>query len=169
MGLQATRLKIMIFMAKKIKNPPLNMALQAARIRAAFPNSQLIVDQNQLIWKCQISPSPLSDTYNIKLIYNKGKHPNVFVIDQKLAFFRGEKKLPHVYNTSKQWLCLYVRKARQWDFHMPIIDTIIPWISEWLLHYECWLATGKWHGGGIHHETEIEKQTENKKESNTKK
>jgi hypothetical protein len=52
---------------------------------------------------------------------------------------------------------------------MPIIDTIIPWTSEWLLHYECWLATGKWHGGGIHHETEIEKQIENKKESNIKK
>jgi hypothetical protein len=145
-------------MAQKINKSPLNMALQAERIKAAFPDSQLIVDQKQLIWKCQINPSPLSDTYNIKLIYTKGKHPNIFVIDQKLAFFPGEKKLPHVYSTAKQWLCLYVRKARQWDFHMPIIETIIPWISEWLLHYECWLATGVWHGGGIHQINESNKK-----------
>ena len=40
--------------------------------------------------------------------------------------------------------------------HMPyecnhtamIADTIIPWTQEWLLHYEIWLATGEWCGGG---------------------
>lgn len=38
--------------------------------------------------------------------------------------------------------------------HMPyecnhtamIADTIIPWIQEWILHYEIWLATGEWCG-----------------------
>ena len=33
---------------------------------------------------------------------------------------------------------------------MNIAETIIPWASEWLLHYEIWLATGEWQGGGIH-------------------
>lgn len=145
-------------MAKKIKCNPLNMALQAARIKAVFPNSQVTVNQNQLTWKCMICPSPLSEVYQVKMVYQKGKQPNVYVTDPKLDFYPGKKRLPHVYNTSKQWLCLYYRKARQFEFHMPIIDTIIPWISEWLLHYECWLATGEWHGGGIHHSNESNKK-----------
>ena len=145
-------------MAKKIKRNPLNMALQAARIGAVFPDSQVTFNQNQLIWKYAICPSPLSETYNVKMVYQKGKQPNVYVTDPKLALYPGKKNLPHVYNTSKQWLCLYYRKAKQFEFHMPIVDTIIPWISEWLLHYECWLATGEWHGGGIHHSSELNKK-----------
>ena len=31
---------------------------------------------------------------------------------------------------------------------MLIADTIVPWTCEWLIHYEIWLATGEWHGGG---------------------
>jgi hypothetical protein len=33
---------------------------------------------------------------------------------------------------------------------MLLCQTIVPWISEWLLHYEIWLVTGKWCAGGIH-------------------
>lgn len=147
-------------MANKIKHAPLNLALQAARIKAVFPDSEIKVDQKELVWKCEICPSPLSETYSIKMVYHKGKHPNVFVIDPILNFFSGEKKLPHVYSTPKQWLCLYPRKAKQWDFHMPIIDTVIPWISEWLLHYELWLGTGVWHGGGIHNDDKSQKNNQ---------
>ena len=42
----------------------------------------------------------------------------------------------------------FVRK--EIDASQFIADTIIPWTSEWLLHYEIWVATGIWHGGGIH-------------------
>jgi len=31
---------------------------------------------------------------------------------------------------------------------MLIADTIIPWASEWLFHYEIWKVTKTWHGGG---------------------
>lgn len=40
---------------------------------------------------------------------------------------------------------------------MLIADTIVPWASEWLLHYEYWLSTGTWHGGG--HEPVSKKPT----------
>lgn len=127
------------------------MALQAARIKSIFPDSEIAVNHIELTWKGNFTPTPLSETYSIKMVYKKGKHPDVYISSPKLALYPGKKKLPHVYSTSKQWLCLYFRKARQWDFHMSISDTIIPWISEWLFHYECWLATGEWHGGGIEH------------------
>jgi len=44
-------------------------------------------------------------------------------------------------------LCLYYHY--EYDVtRMLLADTVIPWASEWLLHYEIWLATGTWHGGG---------------------
>ena len=38
----------------------------------------------------------------------------------------------------------------EWAERMLIAEIIVPWISEWLLHYEIWLVTGEWHGGGMH-------------------
>lgn len=31
---------------------------------------------------------------------------------------------------------------------MSISDTIVPGTAEWLVHYEIWLVTGEWYGGG---------------------
>jgi hypothetical protein len=36
----------------------------------------------------------------------------------------------------------------EWTVGMSIANTIVPWTSEWLAHYEIWLATGDWQGGG---------------------
>ena len=33
---------------------------------------------------------------------------------------------------------------------MLLADTIVPWAAEWLMHYELWLVTGEWTGGGDH-------------------
>ena len=31
---------------------------------------------------------------------------------------------------------------------MSIADTIVPGTAEWLVHYEIWLVTSEWYGGG---------------------
>lgn len=147
----------------KNKIHPLNMAMQAGKIKSIFPACSLSYNQNELTWKHTITPSPLSAQYEIKISYIRGENPNVYVVNPKLELYPGEVKLPHVYNTSKQWLCIYYRKASEWRSDMYIADTVIPWTSEWLLHYECWLATGIWHGGGIHHESEEKKQANKQK------
>ena len=136
---------------------PLNLAVQAAKIKTLFPHSSLSCNPNRLVWRATISPSPLSNTYEIELIYVRNKQPDVYVLSPKLLFFPGKSSLPHVYSTEEQRLCLYYRRASEWRKDMFLADTIIPWTSEWLLHYECWLATGIWHGGGIHNVAEIEK------------
>lgn len=150
---------------------PLNMGAQAGKIKSLFPLSNLLYNQNRLTWKCIITPSPLSISYEIKISYVRGENPNIYVLNPKLALYPGEAKLPHVYDTKKQWLCIYYRKAREWKSNMTIADTVIPWTCEWLLHYECWLGTGKWHGGGIHNVSEAEKQKQetNEEISNDKK
>ena len=152
-------------MASNFKIHPLNMALQAGKIKSIFPDSNISFNQVSLTWKHSIVPSPLSCSYDIKLSYRKGEHPNVYVTNPKpLALHSGATKLRHVYDTDKQWLCLYFRKGQQWNSGMYLADTVIPWACEWLLHYECWVATGTWHGGGIEHETEAEKQANKAKE-----
>ena len=55
--------------------------------------------------------------------------------------------------------------GKEWDTGMYYVKTLIPWACEWLNHYELWVSTGTWHGGGIHHETEAEKQANKQKEA----
>lgn len=134
----------------RIKSKSINIFVQAAKIRKCFPESKLTTNRNKLIWRGTLQPTPLSESYDIKLEYNVGYHPNVFVENKKLELYPGKKNLPHVYSTEKQWLCIYYRKANEWTSQQLIAYTIIPWISEWLYFYEFWLATGNWYGRGIH-------------------
>lgn len=33
---------------------------------------------------------------------------------------------------------------------MLLVETIVPWTSEWLYFYEIWLVTGEWYAGVIY-------------------
>jgi hypothetical protein len=138
-------------MANKFLLKPLNMAMQARGIKKVFPRYQLNFNHNQLYWKGSVTPTPLSKTYNVEMLYDRGRDPDVFVTSP-LSLFSGETKLPHVYDTAMQWLCLYHRPSGEWKNYMWIHRTIIPWIFDWLAHYEVWLTDGIWHGGGITHQ-----------------
>ncbi|RLD85513.1 MAG: hypothetical protein DRJ09_12825 [Bacteroidetes bacterium] len=101
----------------------------------------------------------------MKLHYRYNEGAKVYVLDPKpLKLAKGKTVLPHVYSTPEQRLCLYYPNENEWDTSMYYVKTLIPWACEWLVHYECWVATGTWHGGGIHHETEAEKQADEQKE-----
>lgn len=128
----------------------INLAMQAARLRAIFPSSTLASRNQSLIWRGTIVPSAASRSYEIKIEYVRDGHPDVYVTNPKLGRFPGEDRLPHVYDTDQQRLCLYYKRAREWDAGMLIANTIVPWTSEWLFFYEIWLGTGEWCGGGIH-------------------
>lgn len=137
-------------MATKIKEKPLSLAIQAAKIKKRFPQSQILKSPDQIIWKGSLTPSWWGDIYDIKILYKTGGHPHVYVINKILQLYPGKKSLPHVYCNNKQWLCLYYKKANEWKSTMFIADTVIPWTSEWLYHYEIWAGSGKWNGKGIH-------------------
>jgi len=134
-----------------IRKREISLVLQARRLHFYFPDSKHHIENNTLIWKGCLQPTELSLKYLIKVVYKREKHPNVFVLAPKpLVLAHGKTKLEHVYDTKKQHLCIYYKKAKEWDKTKFIADTVIPWASEWLLHYEIWVATGTWHGGGIH-------------------
>src|ERR1051326_7503210 len=60
----------------------------------------------------------------------------------------GGRKPPHVYPGPEDPLCLFYPAAREWNSSMLISRTIVPWTCEWLFHFEAWLFTGEWEGGG---------------------
>ncbi|HEY5746084.1 MAG TPA: hypothetical protein VIU12_08415 [Chryseolinea sp.] len=126
---------------------------QAGALRSYFPSSNITrKGERELIWVGELTPTPLSDTYKIKLHFLDGEFIRINVLAPVLRLAPTATGLPHVYSTEKQELCLYYPKDNEWDPSMYYVRTLIPWASEWLYHYEVWLATGGvWHGGGIDH------------------
>jgi hypothetical protein len=136
---------------------------QAGALRSYFPSSEITrKGENELTWVGTVTPTSLSHAYQIKLHYKRGKGVDIFVLEPKLKLADGKTKLPHVYSTPKQQLCLYYPDGKEWNVSMFYVKTLIPWACEWLYHYEIWVGTGVWHGGGIDHE--VEKPEENPQE-----
>jgi hypothetical protein len=135
------------------KKKRISVHAQGGMLRHLFPDSTLkVVGYDKgLIWKGKLQPTNLSITYDIMVEYNIGCNPNIYVLSPSpLPLAKDATKLPHTYNHEKQHLCLYHRLMNEWNERKMIAKTIIPWTSEWLLHYEIWVTTGTWYGGGIH-------------------
>ncbi len=134
-----------------------SLIIQEKALKAAFPESEVKrYREKSLVWLGSVNPSPLSGTYKLKLFYERNKKVKVFVVDPKpLALAEGQSKLPHVYSTAEQHLCLFYPYGAEWNADMLYAKTIIPWACEWLCHYEIWACTGTWHGGGVEHGEEI--------------
>ncbi len=121
----------------------LNPAKQALALRTAFPDATLRLRPNGLTWIGKLQPTALSIVYTVRIEYLVGKSPRVTVLDPPLEPPPGDR-LRHVYPGER--LCLHY--PEQWNGDMLIARTIVPWASEWLLHYELFRAAGEWLGGG---------------------
>lgn len=146
-----------------------SLITQEGTLKSYFPGCSVNRrGEDEIEWVHTVTPSPLSRTYTIKLHYIRNNGAKVYVLDPKpLDLAPGKTKLPHVYSTPEQRLCLYYPDGTEWDVSMLYVKTLIPWACEWLIHYEIWVGTGKWCGGGIEHETEAEKQEEKRTENKT--
>lgn len=127
--------------------PPLSLSVQVGKLRKHFPQAKVALKLGQLTWRADLTPTALSRTYSVKLQLGKDRVPRVWLLSPKLET-RSGKRAPHLYPDDR--LCVYLPSAREWTTAMPLVDTIVPWVSEWLAHYEVWLATEVWTGGGVH-------------------
>jgi hypothetical protein len=134
------------------KSKPIPITLQAINIKIMFPETRVNnLHDSQLSWTHTITPSPLGGDYKIKLVYHLTEQPKVYVLEpMPLALAKGKSKLEHCYDQKLQKLCLHYPEYYEWRNTMLITETIIPWTYDWLYHYEIWLGTGEWTGGGIH-------------------
>lgn len=123
--------------------------MQEVALKRRFPGSASRIKRSQLTWECDLTPSPLSDTYRIRCRYKLKHSPKVEVLHPQLEKRDGERP-PHMYSYADQRLCLYLPQVEEWDGSMLLVNSVVPWACEWLLHYELWLATGEWHAQGEH-------------------
>lgn len=129
------------------KRKAINLTAQQLAILHYFPDSHCWIERSELKWVGTLTPSPLSRSYRVRLGYKLSGTPCMKLLDPKLERLNG-KRPPHLYPDDS--LCLYLPGTGEWNNGFLLTNTIIPWTSEWLFHYEVWLATGEWCGGGIH-------------------
>ena len=132
-----------------IRRKEYSLAVQAAVLRQFYPAGRYWTKRSELRWVGALCPADFADDYLVQIRYRLGKAPRAFVLRPSLHR-RGNESPPHLYSHSRQELCLYLPNAREWNGTMMLARTIVPWAAEWLLHYEVWLATGTWTGGGRH-------------------
>jgi len=133
------------FIPKKI----ITLAIQNQNIKLKFPDFFYRWSGNTGVWIGTIKPTPISTSYNVKIIYKFTDIPKVEVIEPDLKIREGEIKIPHTYSGKRP--CIYYPKT-DWDKSKLIATTVIPWFALWLYYYEIWFATGEWLGGGRHPE-----------------
>jgi hypothetical protein len=120
------------------------LPLQALVLSRTYPDADLSLSPTKLIWRGRITPSELSDTYTIEIAAdNRGNMPGVRVTAPQLEP-DSQGRLPHVWPDGS--LCL--NRRGRWSRRYLLAHTIIPWTSEWLLHYELWKGAGVWLGDG---------------------
>lgn len=102
----------------------------------------------------EITPSEFSRTYKVKIEIIKDKKPNVYILEPNIKNENKDRLPPHMYSLERGQICLNLPSELLLSNYF---DVIVPWISEWLIFYEIWKITGKWHGHG-HEFTKKEKK-----------
>jgi hypothetical protein len=124
---------------------PLSIGQQICGMKRFFAQFRPFLFRNSVTWFGPIKPHDCAAPYNIKIQYNLGLTPRIWAISPPLVpNVRGE--IPHLYTDGS--LCLHL--PSEWSPKHLIASTIVPWISDWLVHYEIWRATEHWEGGGSH-------------------
>jgi hypothetical protein len=120
-------------------------------MQQAYAGFRVAWNRGVAAWTGTIRPTPISQVYRVRIVYKLGDAPNVRVLSPKLGHRPDGSRAPHLYADDEP--CLYLPGSGEWDSTQPIAATIVPWLSLWLFHYEVWLATGDWLGGGVHAST----------------
>lgn len=127
---------------------PLTAALQRLQF-GKLDNWTATLSHGRLKAQGTVQPGELSRVYEVEIEYQVEKRPRIWVRKPSLDDIDGaEEPRPHTFPDGS--LCLYHGRQGDWSPADPIVDYIVPWISEWLMYYEIWVATGVWEGGGEH-------------------
>lgn len=103
-----------------------------------------------LTWIFDLRPTALSRVYRLRIEYQQGGTPQVFVVAPDLVELAGGRKLPHVYEQKPTRLCLYRPARSEWHPGLLISQTVVQWAALWLFFFEEWLVSDEWAGGGEH-------------------
>lgn len=139
-----------------MRETPLSIYDHARGMRRTFPDLKLTRKGDQAIWEGRITP--VGKRYRIRISCGIGLAPSgVLTIVTRpevdilcpVPVRRPEapgEPIPHLEYTERpgsRALCLFDSGNGEWHPGIPIAE-MVPWVSEWLLCYEIWHATGKW-------------------------
>ena len=125
-------------------------------MRKTFPNLKLTRKADQVIWEGCIRPA--GKQYRIRITCRIGSAlDGVTTIVTRPAVeilcpapvrrpAAPDEPIPHLEYAERpglRALCLFNADNDEWHPGIPIAE-LVPWVSEWLLCYELWHATGEW-------------------------
>ncbi len=116
---------------------------QAFALHGRFPKAKTKLTPTRFTWTGTLQPTELSRVYTVRIALDAGRYPKVRVIDPVLETRPGES-IPHLFADGS--LCLHLED--EWNSTILMVDSTVPWTSEWLFNYEIWMGTGTWYGGG---------------------
>jgi hypothetical protein len=120
---------------------------QKALIEKWFPCFRCRLSRRTLECIGEIVPSDDCATYRIRIQYEQGSIPKVWIEDPPI------KPSPRIHMYGDGSLCLYFWHEQPWKSSDDIHKKIIPWIAEWLVFYELHLITGEWLGPAAPHDS----------------
>lgn len=132
---------------------PLLYRQQQVILKSFAVESCTIYNQKKLECLGKIRPTDQSIEYTYKVIYTPPSVPKVYILNPEIEY---NSKI-HLYADKR--LCLYYPIEQPWKHTNNISTTIVPWILEWLICYECFSITGIWPGKSVPH-GEIKKEND---------
>ncbi|NCD70961.1 hypothetical protein [Mucilaginibacter agri] len=124
------------------------LSQQAQAIRLKWPGFTVGISGNKLKAIGDLQPTSRSLVYKVQVLYQLGDMPDIILLNPKIETnFKGDMP-EHLY--SEQRLCLYRPIYGEFKPSDLVSETILPWTSLWLYHYEVWHIVGEWLGGGEH-------------------
>jgi hypothetical protein len=136
---------------KRPSPKPTPLAAQLLRLMHRFPDGTGQIVRSQLSWDQSIQPHILAHNYLCRLEFKLETYPKVYCLTPALSVLAEGRTLPHVYTrTEPICMCLFMRNRECWNDSMVLADVVIPLAFYWLAHFEEWLYSGVWRGGGTH-------------------
>jgi hypothetical protein len=116
-------------------------------LRRAHNWLDVTVRGDELVAEGVMQPQPGMRRYRVRITYCLGWHPKAEVLNPRPLRRHPDQRVAHTVGADHV-PCLFTPNAGDWRSSMWLSHTIVPWLAEWLIFYEGWRATGRWHGGG---------------------
>lgn len=133
------------------KRGGLSVAAQLLDLRKNRSDLEVCIDKDELVVRGHLQPAPSMRSYRFLLRYRMGLSPKIWIKEPALTELSKGRKIPHLYSQKAAQLCLFYPPANEWTKNMLLRNSFLAWASEWLYHFEIWLVTNIWTGGGISH------------------
>jgi hypothetical protein len=124
---------------------------QGMMIAGRCPGAQITVTESLLAARFTLKPLALGRKYLVEVTHLRGEQPRAFVRFPRLSELVPGRTIPHLWSQKQGELCLFYNPLSEWRPGLLLADSIVPWASEWLYHFEHWEISDEWDGGGTVH------------------